>query len=359
VRLYLIGAGVIARTHATAAAKLDEPVELHVADPSAAARAAFAAEHPAAAGYASAAEMLAAPARDDDIVIVATPPGFHHGTAVQALRSGRHVLCEKPLAMTADEATDLLRVAQEAGRMLGSCSTRYRTLPHNEAVKSVLASGVLGELLHLEFVTRFTRSRAGIEYQPGSRWFLDRSKSGGGVLMDLGPYDVSTLFDLLRPTRIEIRDAWLGRALTAADPADTVFDIETEVGAALRIHRADGTAIPVTYGRATGTQATERAHGELVGTTGSVRWTPFDSHAPVVLRRDVDGVVVEVEVPPPPRPDLEIFDRPLVFFHAAMRGRPSPAALGAAAVDEFLVLRAIDEVAATGVPAAVDIRATA
>jgi hypothetical protein len=42
-----------------------------------------------------------------------------------------------------------------------------------------------------------------------------------------------------------------------------------------------------------------------------------------------------------------------------MRGRPSPAALGAAAVDEFLVLRAIDEVAATGVPAAVDIRATA
>lgn len=355
MRLYLIGAGVIARTHATAAARLDEPVELHVADPSAAALAAFRAEHPAAIGYASAAEMLADPARDDDIVIVATPPGFHHETALQALRSGRHVLCEKPLAMTADEATDMLRVARETGRLLGSCSTRYRTLPHNEAVKSVLACGVLGELLHLEFVTRWSRSRAGIEYQPASRWFLDRSKSGGGVLMDLGPYDMSTLFDLLQPTRIEIRDAWHGRAVTGADPADAVFDIETEVGAALRVHRADGTAIPVTYGRATGTQATERAHGELTGTTGSVRWTPFDSHAPVVLRRDLDGVVVEEEVAPPPRPDLEIFDRPLVFFHAAMRGRPSPAAIGTAAIDEFLVLRAIDDVAVTGRPLTVDI----
>jgi predicted dehydrogenase len=261
--------------------------------------------------------------------------------------------------MTSDEARDMLRVAEEEGRMLGSCSTRFRQLPHTEAVKSVLASGRLGELLSLEFVTRWPRSRAGIEYQPTSRWFLDRSRSGGGVLMDWGPYDMSTLFDLLEPVRIEVRDAWHGRAITGADPADTVFDIETEVGAALRVHRADGTSIPVVFGRATGTQATERAHAELVGSTGSVHWTPFDSHAPVLLRRDEEGAVVETEVTPPPRLDLEIFDRPLVFFHAALRGRPSPAVIGRAAIDEFVALRAIEECAVTGRPVTVHVGAAA
>jgi predicted dehydrogenase len=357
MRLYLVGAGVIARTHVAAAAKLGEDVELHVADPAPGALDDFVAAHSPADSYASADDMLASsPARDDDIVVIATPPAAHAATALAALRSGRHVLCEKPLAMNSGEAEQLLRASREAGRMLGVCSTRFRGLPHTEAVKQVIASGRLGDLYAMTFATKWARSRAGIEYQPASRWFLDSSVSGGGVAMDWGPYDMSTLFDLLDPVRVEVRDAWIAQPRTSADPADVTFDIETDVGAALRFTRRDGSVMPVAFARATGTHASETAHAELSGTLGAVHWTPFDSSRPVFVRTDAgDGTVREEEVAPPPRSDIAVFDRPLVAFVDAMRGRPSHAVIGERAVGEFLVLRGLYRAARTSEPQTVEV----
>jgi predicted dehydrogenase len=175
--------------------------------------------------------------------------------------------------------------------------------------------------------------------------------------MDWGPYDMATLFDLLRPRRVEVRDAWLAQPATGADPADTVFDVETDVGAALRVTLDDGRSLPIQFGRASGTHAVEVAQAQFLGTRGALVWTPFDSHAAVRVRVDDGrGAVVEREVPPPPREDLEIFDRPLVEFVAALRGRPSRASLGAAAVDEFRCLHAIAECARTGRPQTVEVR---
>lgn len=357
MRLYLIGAGVIARTHVAAAAHLGVPVEVRVADPAQAVLGDFLAAFPDASGFASAEVMLAAeePARDD-VVVVATPPAFHAATAIAAARSGRAVLCEKPLAMTVEEAERMLEAAEAAGVLFGTCSTRFRGLPHTEAVKRVLTSGALGEVRALDFATVWPRSRAGIEYQPSSRWFLDSTKSGGGVVMDWGPYDVSTLLDLLHPVAVEVLDAWLAQPRTGADPADVVFDVESSAGAAMRFLAADGSVVHVAYRRASGTHETERARAELAGTTGAVRWTPFDSQQPVSLRTDDGGGGVrEEEVPPPTRSPLSIFDRPLVEFWAALQGRPSLATVGALAVDEFRVLRAIYDVARTGVPARVEV----
>jgi predicted dehydrogenase len=350
MRLYLIGAGAIAHTHVDAAAKLDEPAELRVADPSEPALTAFQTAHPSATAFATAEEMLGSePAEPGDIVVVATPPAFHSGPAIAAARSGRNVLCEKPLAMSVDEAEEMLRVARDEGVLVGSCSTRFRALPHTEAVKRVVASGALGEIYSLSFVTKWPRSRAGIEYQPTSRWFLDSSKSGGGVVMDWGPYDISTLFDLLRPTAVEITDAWIAQPKTGADPTDVVFDTESHAGAAMRFTTAEG-VIHVAYERANATHGEEFARAEFSGTLGSVRWTPFDSHAPVHLRTDRDGEPREEVVEPPEREDLSIFDRPLVHFAAAVAGRPSPASVGRDAVTEFRCLRAIYDVARTGRP---------
>ncbi|MFC0681177.1 Gfo/Idh/MocA family protein [Lysobacter korlensis] len=355
MRLYLIGAGAIAHTHAEAAAKLREPVELRVADPSDAARTAFLAAHPSARAFRTAEEMLASePAAPGDIAVVATPPAFHSGPARAAARSGRNVLCEKPLAMSVAEAEEMLRVATEHGMLLGSCSTRFRGLPHTEAVKRVLASGALGDVYSLTFVTKWPRSRAGIEYQPASRWFLDSSQSGGGVVMDWGPYDMSTLFDILRPTAVEVTDAWIAQPKTGADPTDIVFDTESHAGATLRFGTADG-IVHVAFERASATHGEEFARAELSGTLGSLRWTPFDSQQPVHLRTDRDGEPHEEVVEPPERDDLTIFDRPLLHFVAAVAGEPSLASLGRDAVTEFRCLRAIYEVAATGRPARVEV----
>ncbi len=357
MRLLLIGGGVIARTHAAASRLLGERVELAVADPSLHALAGFVAEHPTARTFDDAARMLAEPARDDDIVIVATPPRMHADPAVAALASGRHVLVEKPLALTVEEGERMLAAAEAAGRLLGVCSTRFRGLPHTEAVKAAVAGDLIGEPYLLRFQTAWARSRAGIEYQPQSRWFLDRSQAGGGVLMDWGPYDISTLLDLLRPERIEVRDAWLGSPRTSGDPGDVVHDVESHAGASLRARLPGGQVLPIVFERANHTSGEPRAVAELLGERGALRWVPFDSAQPVLHHTERNGEQVVDELPRPPVLPYTPFERPLVFFHRHLRGLPSFAAVGDAVVDELRLLRALYDVADDGVPRSVEFAA--
>ncbi|HUC91390.1 MAG TPA: Gfo/Idh/MocA family oxidoreductase [Paenibacillus sp.] len=349
MRIYLIGAGVIARTHALAAAKLPEPVDLRAADPNPAALADFQSQFPGVPTCKDAAEMLNAETPlDDDIVIVATPPSLHLGPTKLALQSGRHVLCEKPLAMNPVEAEEMLRTAERHGRLLGCCSVRFKGMPHMEAVKRVIASGALGDIYHVTFVNKWERSRSGIEYQPGSRWFLDSGKSGGGVLMDWGPYDFATLNDILQPSSIEVAGAWTAKPTTAADPIDVPFDVETHVGAFMTF-RGGHRPIHVHYERASCAHGEEYVQAEIEGTRGALRWMPFDSRQPVFLRLDKDGTIDEEQVETGPRGPFTIMDNPIVHFHRKVRGLNSQANTGRYAVDIFRCISALYECERTGV----------
>ncbi|WP_274650810.1 Gfo/Idh/MocA family protein [Paenibacillus humicola] len=348
MRLYLIGAGVIARTHAEAAAKLPEPAEIRVADPSPAALAAFSEKFPDAVRFPDAAAMLGAEeAREDDIVIVATPPFAHLEPVKLAFRSGRHVLCEKPLAMNDNEAAEMLRAAEQAGRKLGCCSVRFKGMAHMEAVKKAVDSGVLGEIYHVGFVHKSARSRAGIEYQPASRWFLDSSKSGGGILIDWGPYDFATLIDVLQPAEIKFNAAWLRQPETEADPRDVVFDVETHAGAFLTFRGAGG-PVHVNYERASCAHGEEYARAEIEGTSGAVRWSPFDSRQPVYIRYDKDGQIVEERVETGPPGPLTVMDNPLHHFYRELHGGSAYANVDARAVDHFRCLSAFYACAESG-----------
>src|SRR5688500_15659364 len=110
IRIFLLGAGVIARHHAAAALDADVlpgGAELHVADPNAAAAAAFLLEFPDAIAHPDVTSMLSLAAEPTDIAVIATPPFAHRDLVLEALESGRHVLCEKPLALTADEGREM------------------------------------------------------------------------------------------------------------------------------------------------------------------------------------------------------------------------------------------------------------
>lgn len=350
MRVYLIGAGVIARTHAEASRKLPEPIDLRAADAHPAAIADFLQAYPGVPSFASAQEMLASEAAlDDDVVIVATPPFAHLAPTVLALRSGRHVLSEKPLAMSTDEADEMLRVAKDNGRLLGCCSGRFTGSPPMEAVKQVLRSGELGDIYHVTFVNKSERGRSGIEYQPGSRWFLDSTRSGGGVLMDWGPYDFATQADVLGPSEIEVVGAWLAQPRTQIDPDDIQFDVETHVGALMKFHHRDGRRpVTVQYERASCAHGEEYARVEIEGTLGSVSWAPFDSRQPVLARHDQDGRIVEEQVDTGPRSEYTVFDRPLLHFYRKVRGLDSFANVGERAVDHFRCVQALYRCAKTG-----------
>jgi predicted dehydrogenase len=117
-----------------------------------------------------------------DAVIISTVNKTHHPLTMAALDAGLHVLCEKPLAMDADEASEMADRARGADRCCLVPFT-YRFMPIFQYVKRLLDDGFVGEphLLNLRYFTGFARDG---EYA----WRFDLDEAGSGVLGDLGSH---------------------------------------------------------------------------------------------------------------------------------------------------------------------------
>lgn len=112
-------------------------------------------------------------ARDDvDIVSITTPPDQHEEMAVEALRRGKHVLVDKPPALSVQGARSIVEAARLFGR-LASVNYLMRYDPLVEALRTVNSEGVFGKLQHVNII-----NYAGGDI-PRDHWFWDRSRSGG------------------------------------------------------------------------------------------------------------------------------------------------------------------------------------
>lgn len=131
--------------------------------------------------------------RDDiDLVYIATPPFLHHEQAMAALEAGKHVIVEKPLAMTVAQADEMVTSAHRHDRLLvANLMQRYN--PLFGAVRRLVESRVLGDVLRGGF-----ENYAADEGLPSGHWFWDRSKSGG-IFVEHGVH----FFDLFA--------GWLGQ----------------------------------------------------------------------------------------------------------------------------------------------------
>jgi predicted dehydrogenase len=356
-RIYLIGAGRIAYAHADAIQALPDPerVSLAVADPNPHVLAAFNKHYPQAHIFDNAQAMLAEAAQDNDIVIVGTPPFAHYELTCAALATGRHVLCEKPLAMDQTEARQMLALAKQHNRLLGCCSVRALHWPPAEEAHRLLNEHTLGEIFHVRFICREQRDRPGIEYQPGTAWFLDAAKSGGGTLMDRAPYEFTMLNNLFQPKRVDVLSAWLANPTTALHLSpETIFDVEQQAGATLRYHLADGKIFTMTYERASCTHSDIQAFVEVQGLKGTIRWTLPTPRMNIALTHSYDrnGMVESKTVSfLPPGPDaLKFGEKPLVYFYRHMVGLPSSAIVNEQAFFNFSCIRGIYDCAQSGQP---------
>ncbi|HIE04862.1 MAG TPA: Gfo/Idh/MocA family oxidoreductase [Candidatus Latescibacteria bacterium] len=121
---------------------------------------------------------------DLDIVSVATPNYLHMPITLAALEAGCHVLCEKPLALNAEEAKRMVEKAKEVGRRL-MVNFSYRFEPVSLALKDQVERGVIGRPY---FASTVWHRRRGI---PGfGGWFSTKEMAGGGPLIDLGVHRV-------------------------------------------------------------------------------------------------------------------------------------------------------------------------
>lgn len=148
---------------------------------------AFAHEH--GVGFASA-DLDVLLHRDDiDIVYVATPPATHLDLAVRALEAGKHVLVEKPMAMTATEVGTLFEAATANDRFAMEAMWMKFNPLHVEVVNRI-RNGLIGE-------PRFVRGAFGMPFPPGgSRWSADL---GGSTVLDQGIYPVTLAEWVLGP----------------------------------------------------------------------------------------------------------------------------------------------------------------
>jgi xylose dehydrogenase (NAD/NADP) len=132
-----------------------------------------------------------------DAIYNSLPNSLHHEWTIKALRAGKHVLCEKPFAMTAAQASEMFAAAKKAGRVLVE-AFMYRSHPLTHAVIDAVRGGEIGELrlIRTSFCYKTNRIDGNVRFQ---------RELGGGGLMDVGCYCVSFSRLLAGEEPVEIR----------------------------------------------------------------------------------------------------------------------------------------------------------
>ena len=150
-------------------------------------------------------DLLAA--ADLDLVYVAVPPQFHHAITLDVIAAGRHVLCEKPLALTLSEAQDMQRAAQEAG-VLHALNLPLHADPGIETFRRLVRE--VGTLRRTELTLVFPQWPRPWQHNP---WIGGRAQ--GGPVREVGPHMMHVILTALgKVTRV-----WAHAEYPADDPA--------------------------------------------------------------------------------------------------------------------------------------------
>lgn len=168
---------------------------------------------------------------DVDLVCITTPPDTHFEMALRAIEIGKHVLCEKPMAMNVEQAREMTERAKEKG-VLALIDHELRFQQGRKKAYSMLRAGEIGKVRHAKYVFRAPhRGNTGLPWN----WWSDE-KQGGGALGAIGSHvidslqwfmgaDVSEVFCQLQTRVKERKDAKTGelRSVTSDDETNLIF----------------------------------------------------------------------------------------------------------------------------------------
>jgi len=227
-------------------------------------------------GYGDAASMLAA--HDLDVVSICTPPSTHEEIFLQAVDAGCHVLCEKPLALSAASARRMADAADAAG-VVTQVGYLHRYYRNYERALQLLDNDMLGDIVEV--------SIAHHSAPPSVGWYYNPDLSGGGVARDLFPHSLDVLFELFGED-CEVRDASVRhlRDRAVEDTARVSLTFEdrsaSDASEGSTVEHSESTSVPVELS-ATWTQTEGVTRVLVVGTEG---WLELDAET---LQGDVHG----------------------------------------------------------------------
>lgn len=190
----IVGCGMISKFHANAIAEIEDALLVGVYDPVPASME-RASQLYGVSGYESMDMLLAD--ENVDVVCVCTPNGLHAPIALQILKAGKHVVIEKPMALTLADADAIIETAKKMNRCVCVIS-QLRFSPAVQAVKKAVEEGLFGKIVSASLSMKYWRDEA---YFASSGWRGTWKMDGGGALMNQGIHGVDLLQYLAGPVR--------------------------------------------------------------------------------------------------------------------------------------------------------------
>lgn len=320
----LIGASTIAAEHMIAAIRAQPGHEVvAVASSSAERGRAYAERHRIASGYGSVDALLADPAVS--AVYISTTNQLHRDQVLAAAAAGKHVLCEKPLALNLDDARAMLKACSDAGVVMAT-NHHLRNAATHRKIRDLVQNGAIGKPL-------FARVFHAV-YLPAhlQGWRLDTPQAGGGVILDITVHDADTLRFILGAEAVEAVGMKQTASLARAGLEDGVMAVlRFDNGVLAQLHDA----FTVKHA-STGIEI----HGEQ----GSIIGRNVMTQQPVgelVLRTATGEQSVPVE-------HENLYVRGVATFCAAIRGQGVPAASAEDGVRSLAIALAVLEACDTG-----------
>lgn len=325
------------RLHVKALASLPQVQVVAVVDPQEdSAQQAAASTEGGARAYADVGDMLAE--QHPDYVIVASPPKWHAEQTIAAFEAGAHVLCEKPLCMSVDEAQAMRAAAERAGRLF-TMGFQMRQSAANQAVRAKLQTGAIGDIYH-------TRVWGGhILAYPWGRYFHRADVSLGGVVAATTVHPLDAVYWLLGAPQATTVSASSFCRLTKMPHPPIHFDgdlseVTVEDFAHAHVRFADGSSMSIEGNWLQ--HPRDRGHGwEILGTHGVVQ----DVEPHVVIDRQREVTTLELDIADQGSNSTQAEHE---GFLAAIRGDVEPVVSWDEAIGVQRLLNAIYESAAAG-----------
>lgn len=225
--------------------------------------------------YTQLSEMLKQ--KDVEVVVIATPSVMHGPDSKQALKAGKHVVVEKPMAMSVAEADSMIKTAKSAKRKL-FVHQNYRFFPECTHLKEVVDSGIIGKVFHIRcYIAHFGRR---YDWQT-------LSKNGGGVLNNTCPHFIDQILLYAGAPAVQVMGD-LRQIASAGDVEDHVkafMRFKNGVTADMEISSAENIATPLPKWIFCGTNGTLTSDGK----NSTIR--RFDPKAVKPLK-SIDGPVM-------------------------------------------------------------------
>jgi len=242
--------------------------------------------------------------KDIDAVYIAVPNKFHASLAIQALEAGKHVLLEKPFAMSAAEAEAVIAAAKKADRVL-TIGMNQRYTEDSQKIKHLVETGIFGEIYHAK---AYWFRRSGIPKL--GTWFGNKELAGGGSLYDIGVHmldlclytiDNFSPVSVCGATYTKFGNRGLGEGgWGMSDRTNIVFDVDDFASAFIRFENGATVTLDTSWA-AHGPQP-NRDNVEIFGTEAGATLRP--------ARVFKSGTAV-----PPAYEVLDQFDAPLKMPH--------------------------------------------